>query len=578
MTPLHPRPARHRARPLTVAVALVLLAPGLAVSAPLTRDQQDCVLETARNAGEIARSVTKNSGKCLSAFDRGNIDDPDGCAGALGAPADPVAQTIAKAQERDAGRCSGDGLPPYGYGGATIATWNAVRAGYAVPETLFGAPLADSRPFAPGGAEAKSYGRCRKKVLKRVAGLHREAGVVFERCLRTVIDQDSVESAAALADACVADDGTGVIDTKGKIAKRAEKLERDAGKVCVDKGLDLALAFPAAPCTDAGAAAFTACTEERLRCNWCVATAAVHDLPLDCDVFDNGLADASCTDEAVASTTTTSMVTTTTVTTTTLDTFDALFLGNSYTGANSLSSLVAGFAAADGRMVDEQSRNPGGARFSTHAESGTSQNLIRSRAWDAIVLQNQSQVPGWRPNDVRALSLPYAQALASIAREGGRDPLLLYFVTWGRRDGDGDNCDYYPLVCTFEGHTDALQEGYEIYRDETGGELATAGWAWANVRADPDVPFDPTDLWKSDGSHPSLSGSFLTAAVIFAKLFDAPVRDVPYTAGLDDGDAAYLRDLAERTVAEGLIDFGARIGTSVTRYGRGRGHHRSAGP
>ena len=227
---------------------------------------------------------------------------------------------------------------------------------------------------------------------------------------------------------------------------------------------------------------------------------------------------------------------------------DALFVGNSYTAFNDLAMLTAGFATASGCAVRFESINPGGARFSTHAGNAGTLDRIRTGGWDAVVLQNQSQVPGFRPADVRAMSLPHAVTLANTAREADPDPRVVYFVTWGRRDGDADNCGYYPLVCTFEGHTQALAEGYAMYATETMGELSPAGAAWALVRGDAARPFDETALWSGDGSHPSLRGSYLTAAVMHYVLQGESPVGSSFDGGLDAADAAYLQDMAARAV------------------------------
>lgn len=227
---------------------------------------------------------------------------------------------------------------------------------------------------------------------------------------------------------------------------------------------------------------------------------------------------------------------------------EVLFLGNSYTAYNNLPTLIEGFAAALGCPLSTERVAPGGARFETHAGNPSTLDLIRSRAWDAVVLQNQSQVPGFRPDDVRATSLPHAQTLAMVARENDPDPRLVYFVTWGRQSGDSQNCGYYPLVCNFEGHTQALLEGYTIYASDTGGELSPVGPAWQTVVEHSAAPFPPGDLWSSDGSHPSAKGSYLAAAVLFYTLFDRTPVGLDYDFSLDASEAEYLRQIAANTV------------------------------
>ena len=160
------------------------------------------------------------------------------------------------------------------------------------------------------------------------------------------------------------------------------------------------------------------------------------------------------------------------------------------------------------------------------------------------MLQNQSQVPGWKLQDVTNLSLPYAILLADRARSSNAGIEVTYFQTWGRRDGDSQNCGYYPLVCTFVGHTQALADGYGLYESNTGDDIAPVGWAWKDVVESASPPFDPNSLWSGDGSHPSARGSYLAALIIYQQLFHTSATGNPFTAGLDGGDVTFLQGIA----------------------------------
>jgi len=221
-----------------------------------------------------------------------------------------------------------------------------------------------------------------------------------------------------------------------------------------------------------------------------------------------------------------------------------LFIGNSYTAANTLANLVRELAMAEGCPVEVDSSLIGGARFSTHAQNATTLAKIAVGGWDFVVLQNQSQVPGWRPADVLSGSVPHAESLATAIASASPAAQIVYFQTWGRRDGDAGNCGYYPLVCTFDGHTQALAEGYAQYAAATGGDIAPVGTAWKVVVDSTSPPFPSADLWSGDGSHPALRGSYLAAAVFFGRIFKGSPVGNPYSAGLSVVDAAFLQDVA----------------------------------
>lgn len=158
-------------------------------------------------------------------------------------------------------------------------------------------------------------------------------------------------------------------------------------------------------------------------------------------------------------------------------------------------------------------------------------------------------MPGWRPGAVTTYSLPHAQTLVNVINANHQDTEIIYFVTWGRENGDADNCDYYPLVCTFSGHTQALLDGYSIYQDGTGGTLGLVGTTWEAVVDDNSAPFVSGDLWSADGSHPSILGSYLTANVLFIAAFQESPLNADYISTLSEENAIYLQQVAEDTMA-----------------------------
>ena len=224
-----------------------------------------------------------------------------------------------------------------------------------------------------------------------------------------------------------------------------------------------------------------------------------------------------------------------------------LFLGNSYTSVNNLPSLVTQLACPLGYKIEYDSNTPGGYWFADHRYNATTISKINSDNWDFVVLQNQSQVPGFKPEHVTSASLPNAQALVDAVNANDPNTEIIYYQTWGRQNGDSQNCSYYPLVCTYEGHTEALEDGYEIYQASTGGLIAPVGSEWLTIVQDSvaNRPFDSDILWSGDGSHPSLTGSYLAAAVILHQIIAAPVSSSDYTAGLDASTASYILSMAD---------------------------------
>jgi hypothetical protein len=121
-------------------------------------------------------------------------------------------------------------------------------------------------------------------------------------------------------------------------------------------------------------------------------------------------------------------------------------------------------------------------------------------------------------------------------------------MTWGRKYGDQTNCPNYPPLCTFEGMTNRLRSSYKLMADQNQGIVAPVGPAWKNSWfADSTI-----NLWVSDNSHPSPSGTYLTACVFYSTFFRKSPVGFPYTAGLSQDVAAYLQEVAWNTVNDSL--------------------------
>jgi len=242
----------------------------------------------------------------------------------------------------------------------------------------------------------------------------------------------------------------------------------------------------------------------------------------------------------------------------------AFFVGNSYTFFNDLPALYAEVVASLPRAPDPlvtDSSTAGGKRLVEHATDArvvghplhTALNTTEG-AWTHVVLQEQSQIPGFPEGQPeRDNSQTAVGELADLARMRGTTVVL--FVTWGRRDGDAMNPGLFPDYSTMQ---DRLDDGYDalaqIVRD-AGAEvrLAPVGAAFRVIH---DAETDPTSegsrfhsLYDPDGSHPSLAGSYLAACVLAGAMLDVDPRTIAHVpGGLDPDEAAALRDAAAMAV------------------------------
>ena len=225
-----------------------------------------------------------------------------------------------------------------------------------------------------------------------------------------------------------------------------------------------------------------------------------------------------------------------------------LFIGNSYTNYNQLPVLVDNLANANGHDIIQDSNTPGGTTFASHSNNSTTLNKIKAQDWDYVVLQAQSQEPSFSPGQVASQTYPYAAILNDSILSNNTCTEPLFYMTWGRKNGDASNCGSYPPICTYDGMQQRLRESYLEMAQDNDASVAPVGVAWKTVR---DL-YPLIELYNPDESHPSLAGSYLAACVFYASIFRESVLGNTYTAGLDSLTAYRLQDIASYTVLDSL--------------------------
>ena len=216
------------------------------------------------------------------------------------------------------------------------------------------------------------------------------------------------------------------------------------------------------------------------------------------------------------------------------DTTRVLFLGNSYTYFNELPVMLSELAASMGHVVETSQNTPGGASLQGHMTNDTSQDLIQQGDWDFVVLQEQSQKASLPYDQVQADFFPAVQALADEIRNHNDCAVPLLYMTWGRENGDDQNCSWWPPVCTYEGMQELLTERYLEAADMTESWCAPVGMIWEDV-----VATTGLDLYNPDSSHPSAAGSYLAASAFFVAIFGENPMNSEYSGpiGLNESEA-----------------------------------------
>jgi hypothetical protein len=177
-----------------------------------------------------------------------------------------------------------------------------------------------------------------------------------------------------------------------------------------------------------------------------------------------------------------------------------LFVGNSLTASNDLPAHVAALASATGRKLEYRTVAFGGYSLEDHWNNGDARNALASGRWDLVVMQ---QGPSAFPESQADLRL-WATRFADEARAHGTRPALL--TVWP----EGWRAAALPEVI----------KGYARAAAAAGAVLFPAGAAWQLAwRCHARAP-----LYGPDDFHPSETGTYAAALVLYGRLYGAPLR------------------------------------------------------
>ena len=238
-----------------------------------------------------------------------------------------------------------------------------------------------------------------------------------------------------------------------------------------------------------------------------------------------------------------------------------MMYGNSYTSTNNLASLSESILDAEGYNSTVTALTSGGMRLPQHwqnvATSGHQWNTtLQNTNWDFVLLQDQSQVPSFPTSDTMWQESKNASVNLSRAIEDAGSEAFL-FMTWGYRAGDSLN----SFNNNFSSMQERLQEGYLRYAENISSAghavwIAPVGLAFKAIHDEVVMQGDdPTisgnlffDLYSSDGSHPSLAGSYLAACVIQASMTGENCVGSSDTVNLNSSTKLRLQQAADDTV------------------------------
>ena len=213
----------------------------------------------------------------------------------------------------------------------------------------------------------------------------------------------------------------------------------------------------------------------------------------------------------------------------------ALFIGNSYSAQ--IRKTFTQLIKHEKRPLHVEFKVSGGWTLTKHLQDTKTTELIKSRQWTYVVIQEQSQTPAYRYSQVSFFKS--SKELAKLIKNQNATPL--FYMTWGRRDGDTQNIKLAPTYLEMQKR---LTEAYTQIAKESKSELAPVGLTWQEVREQ--APELGKQLYKNDGSHPSEKGAYLAALVIYCKILKLTPNQISYRASLTDAEVTLIKTAAKK--------------------------------
>lgn len=209
-----------------------------------------------------------------------------------------------------------------------------------------------------------------------------------------------------------------------------------------------------------------------------------------------------------------------------------LFVGNSHTYINNVPSMVKNLCSKNGISAKITTVIHGGYSLYNYAYPDKSDStqvklskklktLLKSKKWDYVILQDYRY--GGLKNTAQTRKA--VQALRPLIKKSGAQ--MVFCVTWAPKEGHSDYRNGWA-----SSPNDYLSKKSDLFyalADKYKAALAPSGIAF--MRANTLLP--EIELYRSDKIHASVAGSYLSACVIYATLFNKSPEGTAYYPTID---------------------------------------------
>lgn len=281
---------------LMLGAALIAATPA---SAQIGKDQQTCITAMQKafrrmdkQVGLQAASCLKNHAKEKELSPIPSVDTVYECLAD-----DPRGKIALAAMRIDADflrRCT-QPLPSFG----PTDPWQLQIVSKLAPQGLVtDVWTVDLEPNLPVESADLAAASCQRKTWKAITKCEQAKLKEFGRCtrqgLRGAAVPGLIDSASDLQNLCLGVGAAPQPDPKGKVARACTDpkrgLQKALDKRCANQ--NLTTLFPT--CGTASSAGTAQCLDREISCRTCMAANASNGLDRDCELFDDGLANASC--------------------------------------------------------------------------------------------------------------------------------------------------------------------------------------------------------------------------------------------------------------------------------------------
>jgi hypothetical protein len=274
---------------------------GDSIQVDVFNQTQKCIDKMNNSARKVADAAQKSDNKCLKEIGM----DVTACVDNLAD--EKTEKKEAKLDADFATIC--DPVPAYGVNGSSCCEGGTGEGSTCVADVDCGGGICTPGACIGAAADAgagdlshdlfgptvavsadKPTAKCQQGISKSLGKIYTTRWKSFRGCKK---DNFAIIAGDAMLKVVCLDPQP---DLDGKILKSIGKLADAAQKKCVDKGVTgLGALFPG-ECTGAPDNGIATCLSQRANCRFCIAVNEADDIdpPLDCDTFDDALANASC--------------------------------------------------------------------------------------------------------------------------------------------------------------------------------------------------------------------------------------------------------------------------------------------